>query len=65
MGLEMLLEQLRPQTVVTSSRVNFDDFMAAIDNQKKRNGAEIVFLPAKDFGYEHGLNRLQAIAKEV
>jgi hypothetical protein len=66
-GLEILCEQLTPEVVVTSSRANYDAadaFHQSLMNLKK-SGVEVVYLPAKDFNYDGGLNRLLSIAQEV
>ena len=39
-------------------------FDSSLDTMKKR-GAEIVYLPAKEFSYLNGLHRLTAVAGEV
>jgi len=59
-----MLCQLNPSVVVTCSKTFDKRFQDSLNSIKNR-GAEIVYLPTKDFAFDNGFHRLLPIAAEV
>jgi len=60
----MLFVQLRPHVIVAPAKHSEKAFLERLDTFKKK-GAEIIYLPPKEFSYANGFHRLTAIASEV